>query len=51
MRVFIDYRSFWGDSLIKKETDDIIHQNFRNSFFSLDLEKNFFGYCIFRSYN
>lgn len=50
MRVFIDYRSFWGDSLINKETDDIIHQNFRNSFFSLDLEKNFFGYCIYDKY-
>ena len=35
---------------LKKETEYIIHQNFRNSFFSLDLEKNFFGYCIYDKY-
>lgn len=45
MKVFIDYRSFWGN-----ENEDTTHQNFRNSFFSLELEKNFFGYCVYDKY-
>ena len=42
MKVYIDYRTFW-----EKELENSADEYFRDILLSLDLEKKFWGYCVY----